>query len=92
MPIRSETSSREEALKLRDDLVDLPNESWNALGDVPYIAPDPAEWGLAPNGLEMSRPASHGKYRMKWLTWPGRVGSIELLGIGLSFPNCLREA
>jgi hypothetical protein len=33
-----------------------------------------------PNGLEMSRPASQGQYRMKWLTWAGRVGSIELLG------------
>jgi hypothetical protein len=33
-----------------------------------------------PNGLEMSRPASQGKYRAKAKRLAGRVGSIELLG------------
>jgi hypothetical protein len=45
----------------------------------------------APNGVEMSRPASQGKYRAKAKHPAGRVGSIELFGGVPIFATAARE-
>jgi len=60
-----------------EERASLAGDALQARGQSHSILDGPSR---AYNGLEMSRPASQGKYRMKWLALAGRVGSIELLG------------